>query len=231
MATTIAVLNNKGGSGRTTISTNLACALQLDGHSVIIADSDPQETALKWRSEQGDDSGLPDVVQVEKRTLENDTQGFDKAFDFIVIDGTAARQDLTMSAAKAADVIVMPVHPSVAGIEGISDTLEALADRGGHAKACVAVNHAIVGASIPDDFNRAIDTCPLPVLSTWIHQRVAFNRALLSGSSVVHSSPNSKAAAEIRALKDELLDFIRGKAMESNESRMSRLRSVTNTQR
>ena len=44
----IAVLNQKGGSGKTTIATHLARAFQLNGHDVLLVDSDPQGSARDW---------------------------------------------------------------------------------------------------------------------------------------------------------------------------------------
>lgn len=42
----IAVLNQKGGSGKTTIATHLTRAFQLDGSSVLLVDSDPREALV-----------------------------------------------------------------------------------------------------------------------------------------------------------------------------------------
>jgi chromosome partitioning protein len=54
----IAVLNQKGGSGKTTIATHLARALQLDGASVLLVDSDPQGSARDWAAVRDEISRL-----------------------------------------------------------------------------------------------------------------------------------------------------------------------------
>ena len=45
---TIMVLNAKGGSGKSTIATNLASYFASEGKSVVLADYDPQESSLDW---------------------------------------------------------------------------------------------------------------------------------------------------------------------------------------
>jgi chromosome partitioning protein len=66
----IGVLNPKGGSGKTTLSTNMAHALQLEGASkgnparVLLVDTDPQGTATDWQGARGPESDLPPVVSI-----------------------------------------------------------------------------------------------------------------------------------------------------------------------
>ena len=223
MATVIAVLNSKGGSGKSTVSTNLAGALQLDGHSVIIADSDPQGTARDWRRVQDDNSTLPGVVGIDRPTLEKDTREINHAFDFIVIDGAAKLQDMIVSAIKAADVVLIPVQPSAADIWAVSDMIEVIRTRqeitDGRPKACFVINRAIVGTNVAAEVDDALDNYAIPVLASRTHQRVAFTEALAEGSTVVHSDPGSKAADEITAIKNELLEFIHGKARKQTVER------------
>ena len=223
MATVVTVLNTKGGSGKSTVSTNLAGALQLDGHSVIIADSDSQGTARDWRRVQDDDAELPGVVGIDRPTLEKDTQGIAHAFDFIIIDGSAKLQEMVVSAIKAADVVLIPIQPSAADIWAISDMIEIIQTRqqitGGRPQACFLINRAIIGTNLAAEVDAALSEYDIPVLSARTHQRIAYAEALAEGSTVVHANQNGKAAAEITAIKNELLDLIHGKAQESTVER------------
>ena len=66
----IAVLNQKGGSGKTTIATQLARGLQLQGHSVLLVDSDQQGSARDWRAVD-EDNPVP-VIGLDRPTLDKD---------------------------------------------------------------------------------------------------------------------------------------------------------------
>ena len=66
----IAVLNQKGGAGKTTIATHLARALQLDGADVLLVDSDPQGSARDWAAVR-EDQPVP-VVGIDRPTIERD---------------------------------------------------------------------------------------------------------------------------------------------------------------
>ena len=66
----IAVLNQKGGSGKTTIATHLARALQLQGSSVLLVDSDKQGSARDWSAV--DESNPVTVIGLDRPTLDRD---------------------------------------------------------------------------------------------------------------------------------------------------------------
>ena len=75
----IAVLNQKGGSGKTTIATHLARGLQLQGHSVLLVDSDQQGSARDWRAVD-EDNPVP-VIGLDRPTLDKDLKNVsDKEF-------------------------------------------------------------------------------------------------------------------------------------------------------
>ncbi|KLB50461.1 peptide transporter, partial [Xanthomonas euvesicatoria] len=68
----IAVLNQKGGSGKTTIATHLARALQLDGEDVLLVDSDPQGSARDWGAAKEDNPVT--VVGIDRPTIDRDVK-------------------------------------------------------------------------------------------------------------------------------------------------------------
>ena len=67
MTIIISVLNQKGGSGKTTISSNLAHAIALDGHKVLLVDSDPQGSLRDWNEANGEE--LLPVVGLDREIL------------------------------------------------------------------------------------------------------------------------------------------------------------------
>ena len=91
----IAVLNQKGGSGKTTIATHLARALQLDGADVLLVDSDPQGSARDWAAVR-DDQPVP-VVGIDRPTIERDIKNIAQK-DIVVIDGAPQVHSLAVSA-------------------------------------------------------------------------------------------------------------------------------------
>ena len=93
----IAVLNQKGGAGKTTIATHLARALQLAGADVLLVDSDPQGSARDWAAVR-EDQPVP-VVGIDRPTIERDLKSLAKK-DFVVIDGAPQAADLAVSLAQ-----------------------------------------------------------------------------------------------------------------------------------
>ena len=106
----IAVLNQKGGSGKTTIATHIARGLQLQGHSVLLVDSDKQGSARDWRAVD-EDNPVP-VIGLDRPTLDKDLKSVSDK-DYVVIDGSPQATSLAISAIKAADFILIPVQPSL----------------------------------------------------------------------------------------------------------------------
>jgi chromosome partitioning protein len=214
MAITLAIVNQKGGTGKTTLATNLARALQRAGERVLLADSDPQGTARDWR-QAADQEDMPPVVGVDRpASLERDLSGVAPSFEWIVIDGAAnlKNQVLTVSALKAADVVLIPVQPSAADIWGSADLVELIQARqaatGGKPRAAFVVSRQITGTRLAAEVSNALGKYGLPIFAGRTTQRVVYAEALSMGSSVLDLEPTGLAAQEITALLQELRSFV-----------------------
>jgi len=202
----IAVLNQKGGSGKTTIATHLARALQLDGRDVLLVDSDPQGSARDWAAVR-DDQPVP-VVGIDRPTIDRDLKSLAKK-DFVVIDGAPQAADLAVSAIKAADFILIPVQPSPYDIWATSDLVDLVKQRievtDGKLRAAFVVSRAIKGTRIGEEVTQALEGYGLPILAARVTQRVSYPGTAASGTTVMDAEPNGDAAREIRALTEELM--------------------------
>lgn len=197
----IAVLNQKGGSGKTTIATHLARALQLDGSDVVLIDSDPQGSARDWAAVR-DDQPLP-VVGIDRPTIERDLKALGHK-DFVVIDGAPQAADLAVSAIKAANFVLIPVQPSPYDIWATADLVDLVKSRieltDGKLKAAFVVSRAIKGTKIGAEIVDALNGYDLPVLDARITQRVSYPSTAASGTTVLDSEPEGDAAKECKAL-------------------------------
>ena len=201
----IAVLNQKGGSGKTTIATHLARALQLDGDGVLLVDSDPQGSARDWAAVREDQPVT--VVGIDRPTIERDLKQITRK-DFVVIDGAPQAADLAVSAIKAADFVLIPVQPSPYDIWATADLVELVKQRieitDGRLQAAFVVSRAIKGTKIGAEVAEALADYGLPVLESRITQRVSYPGTAAAGKTVLDTEPAGDAAAEVRALSVEL---------------------------
>lgn len=209
MTQVIALANQKGGVGKTTIAVNLARAIQMTGQRVLIVDSDPQGSARDW-AQAGQNHGydMPVVVGVDRPVLEKSIQQLCGTFDIIVIDGAAKLQDMTVSAIKAADIVLIPVQPSALDIWAAEDLVGLIKARQsvteGQPQAAFLVSRQIAGTRLAHDANTALEALGLPILSGRTTQRVVYAECASMGSTVLDLEPNGPAASEINLILQEV---------------------------
>ena len=195
---TIAVINAKGGSGKTTLALHLAVAAVQDGRNVAVVDLDPQLTAVNWSHRRS--SPEPAVLGRAVSQLGAELERLASlGADVVLIDtpprwagaDTAARQ-----AARVADLLVVPVRPTIVDLEATVATLERL--RSITAAPMVAVlNGCAARSRDADDAEQALVDRGVQVCPARIGQRVAFARSLHTGQVAQEVNRVAFAAAEI----------------------------------
>ena len=206
----IAVLNQKGGSGKTTIATHLTRALQLQGSSVLLVDSDKQGSARDWSAV--DESNPVTVIGLDRPTLDRDLKNISDK-DFVVIDGSPQATDLAVSAIKAADFVLIPVQPSPYDIWATSDLVDLVKQRiemtDNKLKSAFVVSRAIKNTKIGSEVSEVLIEYGLPVLNAKIVQRIAYPNSAAIGKTVFETeSKSSDAVAEMNALATEVKSYL-----------------------
>ena len=206
----IAVLNQKGGSGKTTIATHLTRALQLQGSSVLLVDSDKQGSARDWSAVN--ESNPVTVIGLDRPTLDRDLKNISDK-DFVVIDGSPQATDLAVSAIKAADFVLIPVQPSPYDIWATSDLVDLVKQRiemtDNKLKSAFVVSRAIKNTKIGSEVSEVLIEYGLPVLNAKIVQRIAYPNSAAIGKTVFETeSKTSDAVAEMNALATEVKSYL-----------------------
>lgn len=207
--TTIAVINQKGGSGKTTIATNLAHALKRADAKVLLVDSDPQGSARDW-NEANEGSILP-VVGLDRETLPTDLKAISDGYDFVIIDGAPQIAKLAVAAVKASDVVLIPVQPSPYDIWAAEDLVDVIKARqevtDGNPKAAFVISRAITNTRLSGEVAEALEGYELPIFREGTTQRVIYPTSASIGQTVFNE-PDNPAAKEIEAIAEELMEFI-----------------------
>lgn len=196
--TTIAIVAQKGGAGKTTLAINLAAAAERAGEVALVIDTDPQASACQWASWRGDRS--PEVIDsAPPRLAAKIAQARGQGASLIVID-TPPHADLAASkAVEAADLVLIPCRPSAFDLAAIRTTGQ-LAKLHGKPAALVFTAGPVRAPKIHADATALVSSFGVEVCPHVIADRAAFRHASAAGQTVFEFEPEGRAATEIAAV-------------------------------
>jgi chromosome partitioning protein len=205
----VALLNQKGGVGKTTLALHLAGEWARRGDRVTLVDADPQGSALDW-SEQRAREGLPRLfgtIGLARDTLHREAPELARNANRIVIDGPPRVAGLMRSALLAADIILIPVQPSPFDGWASAEILRLIEEARIFRPQLVVrfiLNRSAARTVIARETSEALADQDPPVLRSSIGQRVVFATAAQFGRLAFEIDRDSLAAKEITALATEI---------------------------
>jgi chromosome partitioning protein len=202
----IALLNEKGGAGKSTCAINLACALHRAGRRVVLIDADEQGTARDWRNASPADADLPPVVGLDKpEVLLSSIKSL--VADIAVIDTPAKAAKMSANVVRIADVAIIPVQPSGADVWASAAAVKLIQgkrDLGGNIDAAFLPTRVASNTNLSRDILKGEwNEYGLDMLDTAISNRVSYAQALTDGVSV-YETRDGQAKAEIDLVIKEL---------------------------
>ena len=204
----IAVINQKGGTGKTTLALNLAAGLARRG-STHLVDADPQRSITQWVGMGGGNSGLPGVAQLSG----NPTAILAKlarSHRYVVVDCPPTVQGETVAAImRMAHLALIPVLPSPIDLWASVDMAVAVkeAERiNPGLRACLVLNQLESRNALSRDMREAVAEFDVPVLAAGMQRRAAYRSAAVEGLSVYGVGKRGQlAVADIEAIIEEVL--------------------------
>ena len=209
---TIAVLNQKGGSGKSTLVECLAVAADLDGQAVAILDMDPQGTTYQWGKrrkataletavERGEDPAEvtvnPPVISVSQADYQDKWEDMrDMGADLVIIDTPARLDTWAMNAAELADLVIIPAKPTVKDLERVEASIK-LACVTEARPAFVVLNQVRAQGDRTAQAEAFIKAKNYPVCPARLGYRVAYEDADAYGQTPQEYEPSGQAAEEI----------------------------------
>ena len=193
------LMTQKGGSGKTTLATNLAVCGGQNKKRVLLADLDPQETAVKWWQSREDDNGItavkvPQDVQQVKKVIDAATK---KGFDLLIFDTVGQDNNLHNAVIDIATLCIIPCQPSLPDIRAVKNTI-ALVERKNVPFVFVITRCPPVGQEF-ERTKQGLSAHGL-VCSTPTIERKAYKNAYALGLGVAEYDKQDKAVGEIKSI-------------------------------
>lgn len=192
----VSLLAQKGGAGKTTLSTSLAVAAEHDGKRAAVFDLDPQASATFWKDTRASDS--PAVASCQSVRLGHMLKAAEDHADLAIIDAPPFSKDIAYEAAQLSDFILIPTKPAVLDVMSMTKTLELVAHY--RKPSAVVMTFCPVQGREVSDMEAAIRKLGATICPVRIHHRIAHPRAQQTGLTAQEFEPDGKAADELQRL-------------------------------
>ena len=203
----IALVGNKGGAGKTTLSVNIAAGIARD-RSTAVLDADPQGSSLQWRAFTESENAL--IVYEANGDLSAQIIELKDQYDCLVIDcPPSVHAPQTNTVLRQCDLALIPVQPSPVDLWATVHTERAIEDArevNPNLKAILILNQLEVRTTLSKLVREAAEEIELPVAKTGIRRRAIYRASALEGKSVFDvGRRGADAADELNNLLEEVM--------------------------
>jgi chromosome partitioning protein len=203
---TLAMIAQKGGTGKTTLALSLAVAAEAAGQSVLVIDLDPQASACRWGDRRA--VNIPAVMDAQPARLAAAlARAAQAGVDLAIVDTPARVEQAAAEAAKVADLVLIPCKPSILDLETLRATVDLVQGRAKRPP-LVILNAVPAQGTRQEQAVEAITAMGLTVCSAHVGQRVAFEYAAQAGLTVTEYEPEGRAASDIRHLYNAICSIV-----------------------
>lgn len=194
----VSIISQKGGVGKTTLSTTLAIEAIKNKKKVILLDLDPQASASFWNDSRQNKNDLA-VTAIPPARLEHYLKASkDAGVDFVFIDTPPFAKDIAYDAAKFADLVIIPTKPAVLDIIAMTRTADLI--KVFNKKSFVILTFCPPMGKEIEEAKDAVKLLNLDLCPIKIGNRIAYSRAQQFGQAAQEYEPNGKASKEIKQL-------------------------------
>jgi chromosome partitioning protein len=196
---TVAVISQKGGTGKTTLAIHLAAAASAAGFVALVVDTDPQATACTWHAWRGDAD--PDVIDCAAHTLlpKKLQQAADLGADLAVIDTPPHADVMAREACRAADLLLIPCRPRAFDLDAVRTTAE-LAEASQKPAFLIFMAGPPRAPLVYQDAGQLVGQFGLKVAPVMLPERAAFHHSVGAGKTAPEIEPQGKAADDVACL-------------------------------
>lgn len=201
MMLVIAVAQRKGGAGKSTLAANLAAAAAGTGQRMALLDTDPQQSLARWGELRGRAGSRANPLDIEAPAGWRVPATLDKlrrSHDLVLIDTPPHADTDARIAIRGADLVLVPLQPSLADLWAMEATLElAKAEK---RPAVLVLNRAPAQGKLLSIILAELKSRGLTLLDPPLGNRTGFATAFALGLGVTEAAPRSVAANEVHAL-------------------------------
>ncbi|MEO1330999.1 MAG: ParA family protein [Pseudomonadota bacterium] len=200
---TIALISQKGGAGKSTLTINLAGIAVSRGCSVVIADADPQQSVVDWYKARKGRSPMPYVASTHASQVKDIVERSSaNGADLVLIDTSPNSTEESLAIAACADLLVVPCAPALIDLRALTRT-KSVVDFSG--KPAIAVlNRVPHYGNEADQAADALRNIGFSVCPHRIGNRAATRRHYTRSETISEFEPDGVAAKEFEAVFDFL---------------------------